>query len=940
MIWLILLLGTQAVRSDISYYHERSMEQILPATALRRNAYFGYSTTYDGYNKKLIVTAPRENNIGVVYQCNVTTHDCSRIPHHISRNVDNLHNDYWFGATVKAGSKFLMACAPSLTITHRIHFSDGDILDIPLGKCFKRMNGQKDFEYQGSSANLGRTDIRNTMGWSLDIGPDDSVIAGGSPIMNNEGLVWILNPQNQDMTDVGGKTQKYGYSVAAGYFTSTPNIVSYAVGAVYDQGGTGGVFITSLKSYKISKDKLEKGADISEVGSSFGAALCAARLSGAATDLLVGAPTHAARDGHDVGAVYVYIYNAFVSTDVKLRYKKKITGQKAGSRFGSAILSVGDLNGDGRDEVAIAAPYEDEGRGAVYLYSGEALAGDQTFTWLQRIQPQGQHRSFGLSLTTLTDYNDNGCNELVVGAPFEDKVMLYKCIPAISITRLYTKFPNIQGRTKLGKTDFAFEVCMNIKYPPKAKYISTSLVTEVEMEHPHAKLLKPNKGEKFVFQTSVKNRQQPLCQAVQFTLPQDGDYETDVRYSITTSLLKNPAEQDVLERGLVVLTEGRVTHTDSLWAAECSGNRACISKLTMAIASDMGEVFTTGSRDVGTFNISVHNSGDVAYDPCVHVSLSRAAVYKAPMGCLRKPGNKLECTSLKPLRTNDHWHVNEIQLDLSALTNKDDKVTFDVTLLDRCGNYNNSHRDSLVVMLRSDPSGIQIDGKTSAGNVVKVTKADIAQGMQFEHIYEIRNNGPTSFKGLTTDVTIEKRPFMSAESVFTLTGHSKREDCHNFVTDYKRMEFHCNIEELPKYGVVKIVIPVQVLADTLNTNQLEKKNETVNSNIHLKIDHFKISESVSTIIQLRSASIPLWIIILAVLLGLFILLLLGFALYECGFLQRKGKKELDDLKQKVQRQSVRRNTMLSSTRPINYKQLKETREDEAAVDCPSAAPSQ
>lgn len=65
-------------------------------------------------------------------------------------------------------------------------------------------------------------------------------------------------------------------------------------------------------------------------------------------------------------------------------------------------------------EIAIGAPFEN-GRGAVYIYSGMDLVSqktEQTLTWLQRIEPQPDKRytSFGFSLTRLYDYDQNGCD--------------------------------------------------------------------------------------------------------------------------------------------------------------------------------------------------------------------------------------------------------------------------------------------------------------------------------------------------------------------------------------------------------------------------------------------------------------------------------------------------------------------------------------------------
>lgn len=40
--------------------------------------------------------------------------------------------------------------------------------------------------------------------------------------------------------------------------------------------------------------------------------------------------------------------------------------------FGAALATLGDISGDGLTDVAVGAPMEDENRGAIYIFLGEA----------------------------------------------------------------------------------------------------------------------------------------------------------------------------------------------------------------------------------------------------------------------------------------------------------------------------------------------------------------------------------------------------------------------------------------------------------------------------------------------------------------------------------------------------------------------------------------
>lgn len=84
-------------------------------------------------------------------------------------------------------------------------------------------------------------------------------------------------------------------------------------------------------------------------------------------DLLVGAPFY--YGDSKGGAVYIY-YNLRNCHITECKWDKVLYG-KSQSRFGFSMTSLGDINKDGYNDVAIGAPYEND-RGTVYVYLGSA----------------------------------------------------------------------------------------------------------------------------------------------------------------------------------------------------------------------------------------------------------------------------------------------------------------------------------------------------------------------------------------------------------------------------------------------------------------------------------------------------------------------------------------------------------------------------------------
>lgn len=86
------------------------------------------------------------------------------------------------------------------------------------------------------------------------------------------------------------------------------------------------------------------------------------------------------------------------------------------SRFGYNIKNLGDQNGDGRDELVVAAPFASSETGTIYeVYENSISPGSLVIGATKSAQQSGAH--FGMAISDVFQYPDTSRNAIAVGAP-------------------------------------------------------------------------------------------------------------------------------------------------------------------------------------------------------------------------------------------------------------------------------------------------------------------------------------------------------------------------------------------------------------------------------------------------------------------------------------------------------------------------------------------
>ena len=173
-------------------------------------------------------------------------------------------------------------------------------------------------------------------------------------------------------------------------------------------------------------------------GEQFGASLAVTDVNrDGRDDIIIGAPYHTDYENpelkYEIGAVYIYYQTNLGVFQRGSPNELILKGQTSGGRFGFAVAALGDINLDGYNDIAVSAPFENEG--AVYIYHGsEAGIRNQPGQMISGNSFSPPISSFGYSLSSsASDLDDNKYNDVFVGAYQSDAVVYLPARPVVLV---------------------------------------------------------------------------------------------------------------------------------------------------------------------------------------------------------------------------------------------------------------------------------------------------------------------------------------------------------------------------------------------------------------------------------------------------------------------------------------------------------------------------
>lgn len=828
------------------------------------------------------------------------------------------------------------------------------IVDALKGKIFALEattgNSTSSFEMEMSQAGFSA----HTSKEGVLLGAVGAYEWNGTVVMHTAGGEVI--PGKSDFYDPKSEA---GYEALAGYLgydvqsASSPNGVLYITGAPrYNH--TGRVVIYHLdKNNKVVVSQILKGE---QIGSYFGSVLQTLDVDGDSyTDLLlVGAPMYMGSERNEQGQVYVYkldkdgqFQHEFTLKPINQSCCTAHSGsctnknEPCGARFGTAIAAISDLNLDGYNDVAVGAPFENDHRGAVYIYHGDKTSLKEKY--VQRIPAGGDGEKvkfFGQSIHGVMDLNGDGITDVTIGGLGGASLFWSRDVAQLHANMTFDPVKiNLQQSQyqceRGGRKSVCVSTTLCFTYSIKSDKQDLDSVTEIRYDlildalRAKARALfydSDNKSDRKITNSFKIRDRDTKCLSETFMM----SARLDFRDPLMVSLQFRLADED---KGPVLDESLPKSINKTIPLVDCGSDEKCIADLSLEAVPSVKQMVIKKNKDKIDVTIRVKNSKDNAYNTKVILSFTPNINYvkaEPEMDCTLNH-TKVECAVGYPFLASNveenfkvKFELNpkhiqrEIQINVTATSDSEEltstlhdnsvqitiPVKYEPELIFSAKTHNVDH----IVVKEGEKYPSIINDTSMIGENITITykvKSDdsVTPPLDLKVTYpqhSPRENDLLYLTHITTSPKVKcdathlinphklnpgtMKPNPKKESLSVYLLNCKTSDCASFT---------CSI---PEANINEVNVTFRVWKPTFIKAEFSSLYMVVNASLMIKNTDLFVLNSDNSYREVKIqvsketlGGIPIWIIIISILIGLLILALVIFALWKLGFFKRKSR---------------------------------------------------
>ncbi|XP_030760610.1 integrin alpha-PS5-like isoform X2 [Sitophilus oryzae] len=861
-----------------------------------RNNYFSYSLLLQSgqTGASVIVGAPRSGNSidgnGDVFKCSWNYNEeptCYRSGIAFENGVQGN----FFGGSLDGEDKLngsVVICAPRSHVTSKL--SSRLDKDYMRGFCiYARSSNFR--EYVNTNVFRGSSYTGITAVYAL-----------------NQNPLAVLMP-NIKLLNAGDACSYFGYSVAT--INPMPNSLAiwYLAGEPRGNDLKGKATLFSYNGRSTTNMLIIKNFYGEEVGSYFGASVLGLDVSGDGfVDIFVSAPMSKGQSWNE-GAVYFY---KGIKKSTDFHKPKQIHGLGGGgSLFGSAISSLGDFDLDGYNDIAISAPYE--GNGAVYIYRGSPT--DLKFS--QRITPSQFNigdsiKGFGLGLSRGNDIDQNGHNDIAIGAYKTEQVFIIRSRNIIDFD--FTLKPSVQS---IVINTRSFELTVSILCTKRSEHFDLSQINfNVYMDTIDSRL----STEKEIDTVSIPFRQ-VTYKNYTFEVKKNKEIVTNIS-PLEINVTLSVDEENVIANGLrTVLLEIPFLHG-------CGSDNVCNTGLSLQLKSEKNQLIVGQDTEI-VMEVQIINEGDPAYKCELNIEVSSGIELRSSKSCFTND-TVYVCEVSNILNANE-IEVNQYIFDIGRMDISIEEVVISVKVTSLGKNKDGfKNNDILKLPVRLVNLPFLISKSKPENTEIFKDNADESE-IDFIHEFSVGKTGPSplavdlqislpspkyqnkdifevkDIKGTINMVDFSCTPTITAPSIDVnetdlLTVPLEKSIILSCNDNSNCVHYLCKdaiIENSRDLAVIQIKLSirssllVQAFIQEFNSKDFVA---FIPSAIQYHSEGSISASSVFLIFAQKVSHVPFWVYLVAAIIALMLLVILVWTLYKLHFFDRNYKDKLEQEK--------------------------------------------